>query len=49
MIAGENNYVTCFGLILKHFTSELGGAFYSGAPSNKISINNSEFTNFTCE
>ena len=47
MIAGENNSITCSGLIIKNFISELGGAFYSNAPFNTFSITNTSFLNVT--
>ena len=49
MIAGGNNSIICSGLIIKDFTSELGGAFYSNAPFNELSITNASFINVTCK
>ena len=49
MIAGENNNITCLGLILKNFIYELGGSFYIIASFNKILITNTQFINFTSE
>lgn len=49
MIADTNNSVTCSGMILKNFVSELGGAIYSKSHFNKISITNASFSNFISE
>ena len=49
MIADSNNSVICSGLILKNFVSEAGGAIYSKASFNKISITNTTFNNFISE